>query len=109
NASRVAVLINRFHPAPANAWDQALASAAKLGVTLQRIEVESVADFDEAFATMRKGRAEALIVVQSTIFETSPYRIQQLARINRIPAIYGLRTSADAGGLISYGPNVPEL
>ena len=109
NLSRVAVLINRFNPAPANAWNDALTSAAKLGVKLQRIDVESAADFDEAFATMTKGRAEALIVVQSTIFETSPYRIQQLATTNRIPAIYGLRTSADAGGLMSYGPNVPDL
>ena len=58
---------------------------------------------------MVKGREEALIVVQSTIFETSPYRIQQLAITNKIPAIYGLRTSADAGGLLSYGPNVPDL
>jgi putative ABC transport system substrate-binding protein len=109
NVSRVAVLINRFNPAPANAWNEALTSAAKLGVTLQRIDVEGAADFDEAFATMTKGRAEALVVVQSTIFETSPYRIQQLATTNRIPAIYGLRTSADAGGLMSYGPNVPDL
>lgn len=66
-------------------------------MTLQRIDVEGAADFDEAFATMGKARAEALVVVQSTIFETFPYRIQQLATINRIPAIYGLRTSADAG------------
>ena len=109
NVSRVAVLINRYNPAPANAWNDALAAATTLGVTLQRIEVQSAADFDEAFATMGKGRAEALIVVQSTIFETSPYRIQQLATNNRIPAIYGLRTSADAGGLMSYGPNVPNL
>jgi putative tryptophan/tyrosine transport system substrate-binding protein len=109
NMSRVAVLINRFNPAPANAWNEALASAAKLGVNLQRIDVESAADFDTAFAIMVKGRAEALIVVQSTIFETSPYRIQQLATTNRIPTIYGLRTSADAGGLMSYGPNVPDL
>jgi len=109
NLSRVAVLINRFNPAPANAWNDALTSASKLDMTLQRIDVESAADFDEAFATMAKIRAEALIVVQSTIFETSPYRIQQLATDNRIPAIYGLRTSADAGGLMSYGPNVPDL
>jgi putative tryptophan/tyrosine transport system substrate-binding protein len=106
NASRVAVLVNRFNPAPENAWSDALASAAKLGVTLQRIDVERAADFDEAFATMAKARAEALIVVQSTIFETSPFRIQQLAALNRIPAMYGLRISADAGGLMSYGPNV---
>src|SRR5436309_1121346 len=109
NVSRVAVLINRFNPAPAGAWNEALAAASKLGVTLQRIDVQGAADFDEAFATMVKGRAEALIVVQSTIFETSPYRIQQLAITNKIPAIYGLRTTADAGGLLSYGPNVPDL
>jgi putative ABC transport system substrate-binding protein len=108
SVSRVAVLINNFNPAPANAWSEALTSAAKLGVTLQRIDVESAADFEMAFAKMVKGRTEALIVVQSTIFETSPYRIQQLATMNRIPAIYGLRTSADAGGLMSYGPNVPD-
>lgn len=109
NVSRVAVLVNRLNPAPANAWNDALAAAAKLGVTLQRVEVQSAADFDESFLTMAKGRAEALIVAQSTIFETPPYRIQQLAASNRIPSMYGLRTSADAGGLISYGPNVPDL
>jgi putative ABC transport system substrate-binding protein len=87
----------------------ALASAAGLGVTLQRIDVESPAEFDGAFANMAKGRAEALIVVQSTIFETPPYRIQQLAARYGIPAMYGLRTSTDAGGLMSYGPNVPAL
>jgi ABC-type uncharacterized transport system substrate-binding protein len=109
NVSRVAVLINRLNPAPANAWNEALAAATSLGVTLQRIDVQSAADFDEAFATMAKGGAQALIVAQSTIFETSPYRIQQLATSNRIPAIYGLRTSTDAGGLMSYGPSVRDL
>lgn len=71
--------------------------------------VQRTAEFDEPLATMSKENAEALIVVQSTIFETSPYRIQQLATRHRIPAIYGLRTSTDAGGLMSYGPNVAAL
>jgi putative ABC transport system substrate-binding protein len=109
NVTRVAVLINRYNPAPANGWDEALAAAATLGMNLQRIDVQGAADFDDAFAAMVKSRAEALIVVQSTIFETPPYRIQQLATRYRIPAIYGLRTSTDAGGLMSYGPNVPAL
>ncbi|TMH68241.1 MAG: ABC transporter substrate-binding protein [Betaproteobacteria bacterium] len=109
NVSRVAVLINRLNLAPANGWNEALAAAATLGVTLQRIDVQSAAEFDDAFATMGKGRAEALIVVQSNIFETAPYRIQQLATSNRIPAMYGLRTSTDAGGLMSYGPSVRDL
>jgi putative ABC transport system substrate-binding protein len=107
--SRVAVLINRLNPAPANGWKEASAAAATLGIALQRIEVEASAEFDDAFASMAKEGAEALIVVQSTIFETAPFRIQQLAARYRIPSMYGLRTSTDAGGLISYGPNVPEL
>jgi len=109
HVSRVAVLINRLNPAPANGWSDALATAATLGITLQRIDVEGPAEFDQAFATMSKQGAEALIVVQSTIFETAPYQIQRLATKYRIPAMYGVRTSTDAGGLISYGPNVPAL
>ena len=109
NLSRVAVLINRLNPAPANGWKDALATAAALGIALQRIDVQGPAEFDQAFTTMSKQGAEALIVVQSTIFETSPYRIQALAAQYRLPAMYGLRTSTDEGGLISYGPNVPAL
>jgi putative ABC transport system substrate-binding protein len=109
NLSRVAILINRLNPAPANGWNEALAAAARLGVTLQRIDVQGLSEFDAAFTTMTKGGAEALIVVQSTIFETSPFPIQQLAARYKVPAIYGLRTSTDAGGLMSYGPNVPAL
>jgi putative ABC transport system substrate-binding protein len=107
--SRVAVLINRYNPAPANSWNAALAAAAKADVSLQRIDVQSAADFDDAFATMVKGRAEAFVVLQSTIFEIAPYRIQQLAASHRIPGMYGVRTSTDAGGLMSYGPSVVDL
>ena len=107
--TRVAVLINRLNPAPANGWNEALATAATLGMTLQRIDVQGSAEFEDAFARMAKDNAEALIVVQSTIFETSPFIIQQLASRYRIPSMYGLRTSTDAGGLMSYGPNVPSL
>ena len=109
NASRVAVVVNRFNPAPANAWNEALASAARLGVSLQRVEVQSPADFDAAFASMIKERADAFIVAQSTIFETPPYRIQALAASNHLPGFYGVRVSAEQGGLMSYGPSVPAL
>jgi putative ABC transport system substrate-binding protein len=107
--SRVAVLINRRNPAPVNAWGEASAAGAKLGITLQRIEVESGSEFDAAFATIASGGAEALIVVQSSIFDTPPYQAQHLASLHKIPTIYGSRTSPDAGGLMSYGPNVEAL
>ncbi len=57
---------------------------------------------------MIRRRAEALVVVQSTIFNTPPYRIAQLAARHRLPAVYGSRVTADDGGLMSYGPNNRE-
>jgi putative ABC transport system substrate-binding protein len=108
NISRVAVLHNSRNPAPVDAWDQALASAAKLGVKLQRIEVQSPSEFDEAFAKIVRESAEALVVVQSTMFDTPPYPIAQLAAAHQIPAIYGSRITETDGGLMSYGPNNRE-
>jgi putative tryptophan/tyrosine transport system substrate-binding protein len=107
--SRVTVLINRLNPAPANGWKDALAIAAALGIALQRIDVQGPGEFEDAFASMARENTEALIVVQSTIFETEPFPIQNLTLRYRIPSMYGLRTSTDAGGLMSYGPNVPAL
>ena len=106
--SRVAVLYNRINPAPPGVWKEAFAAAATLGVNLQQVDVQSPADFDDAFAGMLRGRAEALVVVQSTIFNTPPYRIAQLAARHRLPAVYGSRVTADDGGLMSYGPNNRE-
>jgi putative ABC transport system substrate-binding protein len=103
--SRVAVLYNRINPAPPDAWKEAFAAAAMLGVNLQQFDVEHPADFDEAFAAMIRARAEALVVVQSTIFNTPPYRIAQLAARHRLPAVYGSRITADNDGLMSYGPD----
>jgi len=103
--SRVAVLHNRINPTPPGAWEEAFAAAATLGVNLQRFDVQTPADFDEAFAGIVRSRAEALVVVQSTIFNTPPYRIAQLAASHKLPAVYGSRVTADDGGLMSYGPN----
>jgi putative ABC transport system substrate-binding protein len=68
--ARVAVLHNPRNPAPPGAWEESLAAAATLGVALQRVEVQNPAEFEEAFATMVSKRAEGLIVVQSTMFDT---------------------------------------
>ena len=109
NVALVAVLINRNSPAPPDVWKESVAAAASKGVNLLRVEVNSAADFDEAFATMAKKRVEALIVVQTTLFDTPPYRIVQLAAINRLPTVYGLRIQPEAGGLMSYGPSVGDM
>ena len=78
--SRVAVIHNSLNPAPPGAWEQALTAASMLGVNLQRVEVQSPSEFSEAFAAIIRGRAEALVVVQSTMFNTLPYPIARLPR-----------------------------
>ena len=107
--SRVAVLINRNSPAPLGAWQESAAAATLVGVSLERVEVDSAKDFDEAFESMLRKRVESLIVIQTTLFDTAPYRVVQLAAKHRIPAIYGLRIQVEAGGLMSYGPSVGAM
>jgi putative ABC transport system substrate-binding protein len=96
------------NPAPADAWEQANAAAGTLGVKLQQVLVQDPSQFDEAFAEIGRAHVEALVVVQSTLFDRPPYPIARLAASHKIPAIYGSSITADDGGLMSYGPSNRE-
>jgi ABC transporter substrate binding protein len=84
-------------------------AAEKLGIMLQAQAVSDPDRFTGAFATMVAQRAQALVVVIDPL--TVRYRdlIVELAMNNRLPAMYGFREFADAGGLIAYGVNLPHL
>lgn len=105
--ARVGLLV--YSNNPTNSWlVQALADAGRVKkVQLQVVEVGGTADFEPAFATLMKGRAEALIVAGHTVFVAEAPRIAQLARTSRLPVI-GFVEIADAGGLLAYGVDFPE-
>ena len=84
-------------------------AARKLGVALQPLEVRGPDDFEAAFATAKRGNAQALIVFDDVLTITYRHRIVALAASSRLPAMYGLREFPDDGGLMSYGPNVVVL
>lgn len=107
--ARVAVLFNQNNPAPVGVWEASLAAAASIGIGLRQLAVRTSADFEPTFAKIASERFGALVVVQSPLFDTPPYRIVQLAAAIRLPTVYGLRLLTEAGGLVSYGPNVAEL
>jgi putative ABC transport system substrate-binding protein len=65
-------------------------------------------DFDAAFATMVRERAEALIVTSDPLFDRERVRLVELAEENALPAIYPWRDFADVGGLISYGNSLTD-
>ena len=106
--SSVAVL---WHPRGAGRleWQQTEAAARRLGVTLQSYEVRNADDVARALEAMTKKRPDAVIMFFDPL--TSGYRviISDFALKNRLPTIFGAREFAAAGGLMSYGPNIPEL
>jgi ABC-type uncharacterized transport system substrate-binding protein len=105
----VAVLWNPTNPANAAYLTVLRGAARKLGVKLQSVEVRDPAGFDNAFASMGVERAQALVVVVDPLTVRYRGRIVELAAKNRLPAVYGFREFADAGGLMTYGANVADL
>ena len=102
---RVVVL---WDPAPGVAHLKALQSAAQsFGLELQVHEVRSPQDLDKAFAAFR-GRPQALIILPSPMTWTHSAHLAALAFKHRLPATSMARTFAEAGGAVTYGPDVAE-
>jgi ABC-type uncharacterized transport system substrate-binding protein len=106
-SSRVAVLISPLGDPVRNA----LTNAAKpLGIRLQFIVApERAQDLESAFAAMTAGRAEALFVDLNPRTANNAQATVDLAARYRLPAIYETKGFVDAGGLIAYGPSVPDM
>ena len=88
---------------------EAEVAARALGVRLQVVEARGPADFDRAFSAMTKAHVDALSVLPSAMLFSERGRLVDLAAKYRLPAVYPWREGADAGGLMSYGPNLPDL
>jgi len=88
---------------------EAEVAAQALGVRLQFVEVRGPDDFDRAFSDMTRARAGALTVLPGNMFLREHRRLVDLAAKNRLPAVYTSREFVDAGGLMSYGANRPDL
>ncbi len=84
-------------------------AARALGVQLQLLGAGGPDDFDGAFSAMTTERAGALLVFHSPMFYGEHRRIVDLAAKHRLPAIYAWREAVEAGGLMSYGANIPDL
>jgi putative ABC transport system substrate-binding protein len=84
-------------------------AARALGVRVQFVEARSPADIDRAFSDMTRARAGALTVLTGAMFFIERRRLADLAAKNRLPAVYPWRDGVDAGGLISYGPDLADL
>ncbi len=106
--SRVAVLWEPDQPVGALYLRQIEVAAMSLRVQLQPLEVRDPNDFETAFASITRKRAQGLIVLPGSLFNLHRHRLADLAARSRVPAIFIRREFVDAGGLVSYGTNYAD-
>jgi putative ABC transport system substrate-binding protein len=104
---RLAIL---WDPSATDQFKAAEAASRSAGLQVQSIEVRNPPDgLPDAFATAARSRADALLVVTTSIFYRDRTQLAALAVKSRVPAMYPFREFAEAGGLMSYGTNLPDM
>ncbi len=101
-------MTNVDYPAAVQQLDDVAATARALGLAVETLKIQRGEDIAAAFDTL-KGRADALYVVSDPIVNANRLRINTLALGARLPTMHSLREYVEAGGLMSYGPNFPDL
>jgi ABC-type uncharacterized transport system substrate-binding protein len=99
-------LTNPGNPIHAVYWKETHTAAQTLGLQLQPVTVRAPEDFDEALRAAAHGRADALLAFDDALTVGYRARLVALAAKYRLPTMYGFREFPDAGGLLSYGPDL---
>ncbi|OGQ78650.1 MAG: hypothetical protein A3F90_18375 [Deltaproteobacteria bacterium RIFCSPLOWO2_12_FULL_60_19] len=108
--SRVAILWDTDGPGPAIAFKEYEAAAQAFKLELRSLEVRGPApDLPGAFQLAKAARADAFIVVGNAFMYPHAKQIFELATKNRLPSMTEQRQYVDAGGLMSYGANLPDV
>ena len=104
--SRIAALLNMGNTSIPPAWKEIETATRSLGIQAQLLDVRKAEDVAPAFDGAIRQRADALVVGQDTITQTSQRLIVDLAARHRLPAIYA--SGEFTGGLVVYGANYPD-
>jgi ABC-type uncharacterized transport system substrate-binding protein len=107
--TRVAVLFNPEYPGDSVYIAKLPAAASALGLSTQLIEVRDPRKLDAAAAEITRSGVQGLYVLQSPPFHAARIEVTSMVARLRLPTMYGWRDFADAGGLMSYGPNLPDI
>ena len=103
-----AVLAHPTYPESALFITAAEAAARTLGLRIEVFNASTESEIDTAFAALIARRPGALLLANNPMFTTRRKRIIELAARYAMPTLYVQREFADSGGLISYGPSLPE-
>jgi putative tryptophan/tyrosine transport system substrate-binding protein len=107
--TRVAVLWNAANPANAAAWEETQAAARALGLQLLSQEVRGPQDFEGVFARTAQARPEGLLVLVDSFITMHRPQIIAFVTQQHLPSVFSTKEWVVAGGLMSYGPSIPDL
>ena len=106
---RVAVFGTSNYPSNEQSLKETELAAGALGLKLQYVDILAPKDIDRAFREASKGRADAVLVLTSPVFNSQRTQVVTLAAKSRIPTIYPQSLFVEEGGLMTYGVNVADL
>jgi putative ABC transport system substrate-binding protein len=109
HATRLGVLLTLTAPSHRPALQAAKAAGEKLGVQVHMVSVQTAEDLDGAFATMARERVGGLLVVASPLTRSQRTLLAELALKHRLPGMFGTKENVEAGGLMSYAADLPDL
>jgi putative tryptophan/tyrosine transport system substrate-binding protein len=108
-STRIAALYNMSSPTNPGQWQQIETAARSMGIQARLLDVRKPEDLGPAFDAAIRQRTDGLIVGQDGLLQANRNLIVELAAKHRLPAIYRSMEFIEAGGLMAYGPNYPDL
>ena len=109
NLSRVALLHNMGNPAAPPEWEETKTAARSLGLQAELLDVRSQGEIGRAFEQAVRQHVDALVIGADGLTQMHQQTIVDLVARNRLPAAYPAREFVEAGGLIAYAVNYPDL
>lgn len=107
--SRVALLHNMGNPAVPPEWEETKKAARSLGVAAELLDVRNVEDLGRAFEAATERHVDAMVIGADGLIQAQRKSIVEWAARNKVPAVYPAREFVEAGGLVAYAVNYPDL
>jgi putative ABC transport system substrate-binding protein len=107
--ARVGVMVNPDDATDARSRKALPAAARALGLAVRVLDVRAAVEFEPVFAAAVREGLQGLHVSQSPLFYANRTQVTAIAARAGLPAVYGFREFAMAGGLISYAASLPDI
>lgn len=109
-AARVAVLLNPANVTNTQMTLQGVEAAARaMALQIQTFNASTIGEIDSSFAALAQWRPDAVFVAPDSFYNTRREQLSKLAAHHAIPAVYAVRNYVEAGGLMSYGPDIAAM